>query len=593
MIMYKMRMMNFNKKVVAIVVVALLATGSWSCKKEDNESPEDKLDLSNAYQNSTDADAAVIGIYGQFLGLHKTFTLQNELRADLVDVTTNADADLKALGNHTNIKGNSYADPRPYYTVILNCNDALKNFKIMVRDRKMSVDDYNKHYSDIGALRSYIYLQLGIQFGSIPYITEPIENVEDVKNLSNFPRITFDQLLDNLIAFTEALPYKEVYSYPTGNPLVVTIDGSSSQKIFICKPAILADLYLWKDNYVKAAENYIKILDIENNNSNINISFNTYKVGYYAGGATYDPYSDNAVRYSKSQDESGLVTDAGWRNIFTLANTISTYNTEWIWGMPYNSSYKPGNPMFELCSPQYGKYLIKPSQAVIDLWNAQRQYNGIPYDARGRLSYTTTASGPVITKLTDNSGIASAFNKGGKWGLYRAGQLHLRYAEAANRDGKGKLGWALLNTGIASTFYVGTRSSTGAPAPVSFDEINTMITPYAAPFLLDARSNGDYKSPWYRNTGVRNRAGVTSLDASLQTDMLGLEGKLIDESALETAFEGNRWPDLVRIARRQNNPAFLADRVYQKLLKAGDPNASATRAKLMNPANWYLPFDWK
>ena len=75
--------------------------------------------------------------------------------------------------------------------------------------------------------------------------------------------------------------------------------------------------------------------------------------------------------------------------------------------------------------------------------------------------------------------------------------------------------------------------------------------------------------------------------------MLGLEGKLIDEGALELAFEGNRWPDLVRIARRQNNPAFLADRVYQKLLKDGDPTASAARAKLLNPANWYLPFEWK
>lgn len=75
--------------------------------------------------------------------------------------------------------------------------------------------------------------------------------------------------------------------------------------------------------------------------------------------------------------------------------------------------------------------------------------------------------------------------------------------------------------------------------------------------------------------------------------MLGLEGKIIDEDALELAFEGNRWPDLVRVARRQNNPAFLAERVYQKLLKAGDPNATTTRAKLMDPANWYLPFDWK
>ncbi len=581
-------MMNFNKKVIAIVVVALLATGSWSCKKEDNEAPEDKLDISNAYQNAADADAAVIGIYGQFLGLHKTFVLQNELRADLMDVTTNADQNLRQLSNHTIAKGNPYADPRPYYKVILNCNDALKNFKLMVRDHKMSVDDYNKHYSDIGALRSYLYLQLGIQYGSIPYVTDPVENVNDISNLSNFPRISFDQLLDNLIAFTEALPYKEVYAYPSGNPLVVTVDGNNTQKIFICKPFILGDLYLWKDNYLKAAENYMKIMDLETNNSNGNIQFNYYKVTYTSDGN----YADHIVRYGRYQDESTLLYDVGWKSMFRLPTTSLIWNTEFLWGIAYNSSFKPGNPMVELCSPQYGKYLVKPSQSAIDLWNAQRQYSGIPYDARGKLSYAESTSGPYITKLTDNDGLVSAFNKGGKWGLYRAGQLHLRYSEAANRDGKGKLGWALLNTGILNTFYSGTRNSAGSPAPVSFTDLASMRTPYAAPYFMDASSNADFRGAWYRNTGVRSRAGVTALDISLQTDVLGLEGKLIDESALETAFEGNRWPDLVRVARRENNPAFLADRVYQKLLKAGDPNAAATRAKLMNPANWYLPFDW-
>jgi len=581
--------MDFNKKVIALLAVALLATGSWSCKKITDEAPLDKLDITNAYRNSTDADAAVIGIYGQFLGLQKLYILQNELRADLVDVTANADPYLKQLANHTTTKDNPYADPRPYYKVILNCNDVLKNFKLMVDDHRMSVDDFNKHYSDIGALRSWIYLQLGIQYGSVPYITDPVENVEDVKNLSTFPRISFDELLTRLIDFTEKLPYKEVYAYPAGNPLVITIDGNNTNKLFICKPFVLGDLYLWKNNYVKAAENYEKIMDVENNNSNINISYNAYKIVYYLSA----DYNDQSVRYGRSQDESTLLTDAGWRTIFSAPNTANVWNMEFLWGIPYNASYKPGNPMIEVCSSTFGKYLIKPSQAAIDNWNAQRQYNGIPYDARGKLSYGTSASGPFITKLTDNIIPTSDFYKGGKWGIYRAALLHLRFSEAANRDGKGKLGWALLNIGIANTFYNGTRSSSGSPAPVSFDEINTMQTPYAAPFYFDARNNNDYKNPWYRNTGIRNRAGVTALDVSFQNDMVGLEGKLIDEAALELAFEGNRWPDLLRIARRQNNPAFLAERVYQKLLKDGDPAASAARAKLMDPSNWYLPFDWK
>ncbi len=580
-------MMDFNKKVIAIAVVALFATGSWSCKK-NNEAPQDKVDISNAYRNATDADAAVIGIYGQFLSLHKTFILQNELRADLMSATANADPYMRQLANHTTTKDNPYVDPRPYYAVILNCNDALKNFKLMVDDHRISVDEFNKHYSDIGALRSYIYLQLVVQYGYIPYITEPLENVDGIKNLSEYRRYNLDEIVDKLIDFVEKLPYKEVYSYPTGHPLMVTIDGNTTERMFISKPSILGDLYLWKNNYTKAAENYMKIFDFENTNPDFSKSFSWYKVVY-----TIDGYADATVRYGRYQDESTLLYDVGWRTMFTLPTTNRIWLGEYLWGIPYSSDYKPGNPMVELCSQQFGKYQVKPSQTIIDSWNAQRQNSGIPYDARGKLSYTTSTSGPVITKLTDNIALPSAFNKGGKWGLYRATLLHLRYAEAANRDGKGKLGWALLNTGVLNTFYSGTRNAAGSPNPVSFEDIATMRSPYSAPYFMDASSNVDFRGPWYRSTGIRGRVGVTPLDVSLQTDMLGLEGKLIDEAALEMAFEGNRWPDLVRIATREGNPAFLADRVYQKLLKDGDPNAAAARTKLMTPANWYLPFDWK
>lgn len=69
-----------------------------------------------------------------------------------------------------------------------------------------------------------------------------------------------------------------------------------------------------------------------------------------------------------------------------------------------------------------------------------------------------------------------------------------------------------------------------------------------------------------------------------------LEDKLIEESSYELAFEGERWSDLTRIARRRNDPAFLADKVYEKLLKANNPKAGAVRSKLMDPKNWYLPF---
>ncbi|HVG40525.1 MAG TPA: hypothetical protein VM888_02845, partial [Chitinophagaceae bacterium] len=74
---------------------------------------------------------------------------------------------------------------------------------------------------------------------------------------------------------------------------------------------------------------------------------------------------------------------------------------------------------------------------------------------------------------------------------------------------------------------------------------------------------------------------------------LAIEDMTINEGALETAYEGYRWSDLVRVALRRGDPSFLANKVYDKLIKDNIPGAEAARAKLMNPQNWYLPFEFK
>ena len=121
---------------------------------------------------------------------------------------------------------------------------------------------------------------------------------------------------------------------------------------------------------------------------------------------------------------------------------------------------------------------------------------------------------------------------------------------------------------------------------------------YPDPYKFDAR-NGEiprYRSDWYRNIGIRRRANLrfTSLTATNVVDSIAqVEVGLSEEQALETAFEGTRWPDLLRIAIRRNDPSFLADKVYNKLIKspASAGLASQARSKLLS-RNWYLPFKW-
>ena len=70
-----------------------------------------------------------------------------------------------------------------------------------------------------------------------------------------------------------------------------------------------------------------------------------------------------------------------------------------------------------------------------------------------------------------------------------------------------------------------------------------------------------------------------------------IEDMVIAEDGLELAYEGQRWSDLLRVAIRRNEPAFIADKIYDKLRKSGlsAGAANAARTKLMGK-NWFLPF---
>ncbi len=96
-------------------------------------------------------------------------------------------------------------------------------------------------------------------------------------------------------------------------------------------------------------------------------------------------------------------------------------------------------------------------------------------------------------------------------------------------------------------------------------------------------------SKWSKNEGVRARVYLKSktVPAALADPTEYIEDLIIEERAKELAFEGKRWFDLVRIATRRNDPAYLADKVAAKY---ADPDvAEDVRQLLMDPANWYIP----
>jgi starch-binding outer membrane protein, SusD/RagB family len=578
-----------------MLVVLVVSTMTVSCKKTFDILPQDQLDYSQMYRNVNDADAAVIGLYGKFAGLAERYILLNELRADMLNYTINADQYMKQISNHSVTKENPYINPRPFYELIINCNDVLKNFQLMVRDKKMKDAEFQQRYADIGSLRSFLYLQLGIHYGEVPYVTDALENVDAIKDQSRFPRLPFNTLLDSLINFTERLPFKE--EYPAGTNLNITVDGYPTAKWFINKRVLLGDLHLWKGNYNQAAVWYRQVMETGTVGVVNGSYYSMYKVGWDSNGDI-----DHYITYSRPGDATSLVTNTQWRIMFEQAMNTEGFRREWVWSIPFDNKFEPQNPFVKLFSPIGGEYLLKPSRQAMDMWDNEQQRPatsaptvlGQPYDARGQLTWKNIGGNPVVMKylynyisFTTNAPI-NILQKNGKWFLFRQTHLHMRFAEAANRVGKHRLAWAFYNNGL-----VGAYPATGTDV-TRF--MNTLWEPY--PYNFDARvspgaSGPFFRADWYRNIGIRARANLLNHTITNASDsLLQIENGLIHETGLENAYEGTRWPDLLRIALRRNDPSFLANRVYEKLRKDGDPQAEEARAKLMNRANWYLPFEW-
>lgn len=567
---------NISFKITLCAWLVLVLCNLSGCKKAFDIEPEDALEASQVYRNVYDADAAVLGIYGKFVKLADRYVLLNELRADLLDITPKANNYLKQLGTQSVAADNPYADPKPFYEVIINCNDALKNFNLM-RDKKLLDNtQYYQRYTDILFLRSWLYLQLGIHYGNIPYVTDALSNIADLKDESKFPKISFDELLNRLIAVTEATP-KEYLNQNTSAasptlilPMDVYVVKDGVFKFFIQRRSFLGDLNLWKGNYLKAASYYKDVMETGTNSSTgtdqqVDL-YDTYRVG-----------DDNSVDHS-------LKTTAvinPWTKIFSapLADRIS--NWERMWTLPFSSNFSPGNPLLTLFSTS-GDYLVKPSALSIRNWDVQTRTDGSLTDRRGlNMSYRlVNGLDPEVYKYTQNYSLGTPFEKTGVWILYRAAILHMRYAEAANQLDRKLLAGALINSGIKAAF--GTKST-----------YNGVVDGYPFDFNGDG---GTVRGNWYRNSGIRGRAVNQDVPITTANTVNEVEDKIMEEEALETAFEGYRWQDLLRVAlrRQATQPNYLADKIAAKFEAAGDgASASLVRSKLANKENWYLPFKIK
>jgi hypothetical protein len=572
---------------------------STACMDTD---PEEVLDYKDFYTNVDNADNAILGLYGQFMGLADQVIVLNELRADLLDVTNHATTDLQEINLNTPSRNNPWTNVSKFYGVIQTCNDILYNFDIMLKDNKMIRAEYNERYSDVAALRTWIYFQLGIHFGKIPYITQPVITIDDLNRYKN-NELSLDNLIPELIRCMESLPTLE--NYQNSQLVMEILDGYSLKPYFIDKRCLLGDLYLFNNEYEKAATLYRAVLAYGEDAEAIDRSqYRKNRLYCYpwTTGGTPDWFQ---VLYTdgKNHDSNSLYN--AWRTMFLATTTGRSELEEMIWFTAYDSRFAPKYPFHELFNPvglNGGKYYLKPSDYAVDsVWGGEIQKNGYPFDARGLTgAYEGAGDHYYVRKYAYLSENVMG-NTSGNWFLYRAALLHLRYAEAANRAGYPKLAWAIVNDGLGtggSAFVYKKENGDNYPDDSIRITGNSPFDLYPEPYFFDGRQcdQPSIRAPWRSNGGVRGRANLPNVpfpdEATTQQDsILFVENLIIREAALELGFEGNRWQDLLRIARRLNRETpgkgtqFLwNDNIAKKYQRSGIAGAD-----LSSEEKWFLP----
>ena len=550
---------------VFVASLALTALGSSMLTMESCSEPESNLvDFNHTLNSPNDSLHSLLGVIQTIRKVADRTILLGEVRGDLISVTDAASDALKNLAEFRNLEDNEYNQISDYYAVIQNCNFYLENANLNLKKHGEVV--FAKEYSVIKSYRAWAYLQLALNYGTVPFFTKPILTEKDA-DVNAYPKYDVKQIAEYFIDDIKDNVDVEYPSYGSMN-------GMSSRDFYINVRVLLGDLCLWAERYEDAARYYHDYLT---------------KLGdTHPTGVAKAYWLDRDFQTISLEEYYRNITSKEERLMYVPFEVSEYYGMESQLYYLFNSSAK--NNFY--CSLNASEALSKLSRAqrsiIVDIdpvtqlpdTIAYEHINGYRSILDGDLRQYSYFTDGYTTSDNDQYSHYVTYNykqrDSEEVTLYRIQHVYLRYAEALNRAGYPNSAFAILKYGLWRdniTDYIPEDEREAAGDLISFSEYS-----FTRENTQGIHSRGCNRAD--ADTLYRIPQCVTKADS-----ILAVENLICDEMALETASEGLRYYDLMRLSMHRKDPTFLADKVARR---DGTFN-SALYDFLKDEKNWYLP----
>ena len=558
-----------NKPLAAIMTVLLPLGGviGFASCSDMLDTTSDMVEFVDGNQQVLPKDTlkSVVGVISGIRTIADRTILLGDLRSDQFTATDHATSALKQIASFNVEAENPYNKISDYYAIINNCNYFIENADTNLT--KLGEKVFERYYAAIKTYRAWTYLQLAKNYGEVPLVLKPVLTEGESEAEMNKPYTSLTDICNFFI--DDIKPYVDTY-----------IPTSIAENRFIPVRVLLGELCLWAGRYNEAAQYLHDYLTLKNREILPASTKYEWVVSDASDFSTASMISTNDNRHSCLIPMSTIEFDGVRSELGCIFESVLDNN--------YYPQFLPSEACYKLSKEQNYIYEMQYSNTT------ERDTIVVPKEGLRKDIYAGDLRlGANFIQDYENRELNSPYSKDvysvrrlsdASIYIYRVSQVYLMYAEALNRCGYPEAAFCVLKYGMCNLNiqqYVNPKEIERAGSLINFDDevfTRDRLSGIHGHGCGDVQCDNNYCVP-------QPDHALASYEDTVSYQVPFVEQMIIDEMGLEFLYEGKRYYDLMRIALRRNDPAYLADAIA----KRNGTMDEALRSKLMDKKNWFLP----